>query len=94
MGGTRAAPDPRLRSLMRRRLRTALLGTGWLVLLLGSLPLLLELSPAAADFRIAGIRLAWLLLGVLAYPVLWLMGRWYVRRVERDEAAERTGART
>jgi hypothetical protein len=31
------------------------------------------------------VPLAWLVLGGLVYPFLWLLGRGYVRRAERNE---------
>ncbi|MGW5424949.1 hypothetical protein [Streptomyces sp. NPDC003943] len=66
-----------VRSLMRSQLRAALIGLGWLALLVGSLPLLLALpAPEAA---------VWLALGIGVHPVVWAVAHWYVRRAERNE---------
>ncbi len=87
------APDEdRLRRLIRAQWRAAVLAGGVLVLLLGSLPLLFALSPALAALRVAGVGIAWVVLGVLAYPVLYAIGRWYVARAEANEAAFTAGS--
>lgn len=90
---TRPAPpvppvplDPEAAGLIRRQLSVALRAAGALVLLIGTLPLVMAFVPGAATARIGGLGLAWLLLGVAAYPVMWLIGRWYIRQVERNEA--------
>jgi hypothetical protein len=53
--------------------------------LLGGLPLLFAVLPATRDVVVLGLRLPWLLLGVLVYPVLVLGGWLYVRLAERSE---------
>ncbi|MER7670154.1 hypothetical protein ABTY61_17015 [Kitasatospora sp. NPDC096128] len=78
--------DPEAAGLIRRQLSVALRAAGALVLLIGTLPLVMAFVPGAATARIGGLGLAWLLLGVAAYPVMWLIGRWYIRQVERNEA--------
>ncbi|MFJ9850370.1 hypothetical protein [Streptomyces sp. NPDC101150] len=84
--GARPVEDPRLRTLMNRQLRAALLGSAALVLLLGLLPLLLPLLPAHGS-RSGGGLLVWGILGVAAYPALVVIARWYVRRAEHNEAS-------
>jgi hypothetical protein len=72
-------------SLLREQLRLAL---GILALLLGTvglLPLLFHVVPALGTVHLLGMPLAWLLLGVLVYPFLFLLGWFYVRRAERNE---------
>ncbi|MFF4172386.1 hypothetical protein [Streptomyces sp. NPDC001744] len=66
-----------VRSLMRSQLRAALTALGALALLVGALPLVLALPAPEA--------LVWLALGVGAYPVVWGIALWYVRRAERNE---------
>ncbi|MFF9854024.1 hypothetical protein [Streptomyces litmocidini] len=66
-----------VRSLMRSQLRAALTALGALALLVGSLPLLLALPAPEA--------LVWAALGFGAYPVVWAVAHWYVRRAERNE---------
>lgn len=74
-----------LGSLLREQLYLALRVLGVLALSVGSLPLLFHLFPGLAERHVLGLPLAWLLLGVLVYPWLLLLGRWFVRRAERNE---------
>ncbi|MGW6843220.1 hypothetical protein [Streptomyces sp. NPDC054958] len=69
-----------VRALMRSQLRAALGSLAGLVALIGTLPLVFALcdDPSAP--------LIWVALGVLVYPVMWLIARWYVTRAERNEA--------
>lgn len=84
---SRPAPEAaRVQALMRGQLRAALTATAALVLLLGSLPLVFALAPAVDRARIGGLGIAWVVLGLFAYPLLLLIARWYVSRVERNEA--------
>lgn len=72
-------------SLLREQLRLAL---GILLLLgvtVGPLPLMFHLLPRLGGAHVLGIPLAWLVLGVLVYPYLFLLGWLYVRRAERNE---------
>jgi hypothetical protein len=74
-----------LGSLLREQLALAVRVLAVLALTVGSLPLLFNIFPGLADQQVLGVPLAWLLLGVLVYPWLVLLGRWYVRRAERNE---------
>ncbi len=74
-----------LGSLLREQLALAVRVLAVLALTVGSLPLLFHVFPGLADRHVVGVPLAWLLLGVLVYPWLVLLGRWYVRRAERNE---------
>lgn len=74
-----------MRSLLREQLRLAGIVLGVLALTLGALPLLFHLVPDLADARLGPLPLAWLLLGLLAYPWLVLVGWWYLRRAEANE---------
>ncbi|MFI8386850.1 hypothetical protein [Streptomyces sp. NPDC085540] len=69
-----------VRALMRSQLRVALGALVALVSLIGTLPLVFALS------RDASGPLVWVALGLLVYPVMWLIARWYVTRAERNEA--------
>ncbi|MFI5830075.1 hypothetical protein ACIA6C_22995 [Streptomyces sp. NPDC051578] len=69
-----------VRALMRSQLRAALCALGALALLVGVLPLVFLLP------RVASGALVWVVLGVLVYPVMWFIARWYVTRAERNEA--------
>jgi hypothetical protein len=75
-----------MRSLLRSQLRLALSVLAATGVLLGGLPLLFALVPSVAEARVLGAPLPWLLLAVLAYPMLWLAARYYVRQAERNEA--------
>lgn len=54
-------------------------------LALGVLPLLFALFPEIGRFDVFGLRLPWLLLGVLVYPFLLGLGFWHTRTAERVE---------
>ncbi|MEW2135471.1 hypothetical protein AB0892_02485 [Streptomyces sp. NPDC005409] len=69
-----------VRALMRSQLRAGLGALAALASLVGALPLLFALPRAASG------PLVWVALGLLVYPVMWLIARWYVTRAERNEA--------
>jgi hypothetical protein len=52
---------------------------------LGVLPLLFAMFPEIGRIEVFGIRLPWLLLGVLVYPFLFGIGLWHTRTAERVE---------
>ncbi|QIG44906.1 hypothetical protein G5V58_20910 [Nocardioides anomalus] len=72
-------------SLLREQLYLAVRVLGVLAVSVGSLPLVFHLFPSLAARHVLGLPLAWLLLGVLVYPWLLVLGRWFVRRAERNE---------
>jgi hypothetical protein len=74
-----------MRSLLREQLRLAVRVLTALALTLGLLPLAFHLWPQLGDARVGPVPLAWLLLGVLAYPWLALLGWLHVRRAEANE---------
>ncbi len=55
------------------------------VLSLGVLPVLFALFPQLGLVEVLGLRLPWLLLGVLVYPFLLGLGWWHVRSAEKIE---------
>jgi len=73
-------------SLMRSQLRLALVVLVVLAATLGLLPLLFWTVPAVADVQLLGVPLPWLLLTVAAFGEIILLGWFYVRRSERNEA--------
>lgn len=75
-----------LGSLLREQLGLAAGVLLALVLGVGSLPLVFHLFPELAELRLLGVPLPWWALGVLIYPVLVLLGWWYVRAAEANEA--------
>jgi hypothetical protein len=54
-------------------------------LTLGLLPLLFAIVPEIGRVEVLGIRLPWLLLGVLVYPFLFGLGLWHTRTAEQLE---------
>jgi uncharacterized membrane protein (DUF485 family) len=76
-----------LRRLMRRQLRLSLASAAaFLVALLG-LPLLNYLFPEFMARRVWGFTLTWLVLGVLFFPLVWLISWVFIRRsIAREEA--------
>jgi hypothetical protein len=52
---------------------------------LGGLPLLFAVAPSVGSVNVFGVKLPWLLLGVLAYPFLVGVGLAYVHLAERNE---------
>ncbi len=77
--------DALVRGLMRAQLGLALRLGVTTALLIASIPLLGTVFPTLGEATIAGIRLNWLVLGVLIYPLLYLVGRVYVRIAEQAE---------
>lgn len=75
-----------IRGLMRAQLALAVRVAVVAVLVFGSIPLIAFAFPAFADAVVFGVRLPWLILAVLAYPVLYGLGRVYVRGAERNES--------
>lgn len=77
--------DALVRGLVRAQLGLALRLAAVAVCAVALIPLLLGLFPQVDDVQIAGIRLNWLILAVLVYPVLYGVGRLYVRLAEQGE---------
>ncbi len=76
---------------MRRQLRLSIAcAATFLVALLG-LPLLNYFFPELMAARVFGFTLTWSLLGVLFFPLVWLISWFFIRRsiaLEEAEAAE------
>jgi hypothetical protein len=72
-------------SLIRSQLALALRIGGIALITLGSLPAMFVIFPVLGRFELFGLRLPWLLLGVLAYPFLLALGWMYARSAERLE---------
>jgi hypothetical protein len=71
--------------LVKVQLRTAVLLALLVVVVFGSLPVLFYLVPGFSQLSLAGIPVAWLILGVLPFPFLFGVGLWYNRLAERHE---------
>ena len=74
-----------MRSLIRSQLRAALTVTTTLVLSIGALPIVFLAFDSVTEFRVAGVPLPWIVLGVVVYPALLLLGWLYLRQAERAE---------
>ena len=58
---------------------------GGTLLLLALLPLVFYLLPWVAEVELVGVRLPWLLLGLLPFPLCYGVGYAYRRLAERHE---------
>jgi len=74
-----------VQGLIRAQLGVALRLSLVVTVLLGGLPLLFAAAPGLSDVEVLGLRLPWLLLGVLAYPFLYAVAWVHVRLAERNE---------
>jgi hypothetical protein len=74
-----------LRSLTRAQLMLAVRIFAVFGFFLLGLPALFATHPEMADYRILGLPVPWLLLGLGVYPLLVLLGLLYVRQAERNE---------
>lgn len=75
-----------LRGLMRAQLRLAATILGLGVVGLGGLPLLFWLFPSTRTVRLFDLPLAWLVVGVIIYPVTVVAAAYFVRRATRIES--------
>jgi hypothetical protein len=73
------------RDLIRSQLMVTLRFGALAVLVLGTLPALLTLLPTVGQFHVLGLRVPWLLLGVLMYPFLVGVAWRYTRVADRVE---------
>ncbi len=74
-----------VRGLIRAQLRVAA-GLGALTAaFLATIPLLAYLVPAFSRTSLLGVRLPWLVIGVLPFPLLLLVGSAFNRAAERNE---------
>ena len=80
-----ALGDVYLRSLLREQLGLAGRVLAVVALTLGIVPLVFVLWPDLAEVEVAGLPVAWVLLGVAVHPFLLWLGWRYVHRVERNE---------
>ena len=77
--------DALVRGLVRAQLGLALRLATVVMCAVVAIPLAGSLFPALATTSVLGIRLNWLVLAVLAYPMLYGVGRLYVRLAEQGE---------
>lgn len=77
--------DALVRGLMRAQLGLALRLAVVVVSTIVAIPLLGNAFPAMEQLTLFGIRINWLILGALLYPLLYGVGWLYVRLAEQNE---------
>lgn len=86
-----------LHRLMRRQLRLSIACAATFLIALLGLPLLNYFAPELMATRVAGFTLTWLLLGVLFFPLVWVIAFYFIKRsiaLEDAEAARTKNAST
>jgi hypothetical protein len=74
-----------VRQLIRAQFKSAVRTWGATTLFLMALPALFFFLPQLSEFTFAGVRLPWLVLGILPFPLLFGAGYWYNLKAERQE---------
>jgi len=77
--------DALVRGLVRAQLGLALRLAAVVVCIIVAIPLLGNAFPAFEQLTVAGIKINWLILGVLLYPLFYGVGWLYVRIAEQSE---------
>ncbi|MCU0752641.1 MAG: DUF485 domain-containing protein [Akkermansiaceae bacterium] len=77
-----------LLGLMKRQLRLSIACASAFLLLLFGLPVMNYLAPAFMATRVGGFTLSWLVLGVLFFPYVWIIAKWFIVRSIALENAE------
>jgi uncharacterized membrane protein (DUF485 family) len=77
-----------LKGLMTRQLKLSISCAAAFLLLLFGLPLLNYLAPELMARRVGGFTLSWLVLGVLFFPYVWIIAKWFIVRSIALENAE------
>ncbi|AIU10195.1 hypothetical protein [Mycolicibacterium smegmatis] len=77
--------DALVRGLMRAQLGLALRLAAVVVSIVAAVVLFTTAAPELASLSVFGIRLNWLILAGLIYPLLYGVGRIYVRLAEQGE---------
>lgn len=81
-----AAQAALIRTVMGRQAALSLRVAAVFLVLIFGLPIVNWLLPDLAGMRIGGFTLTWLFLGVLFYPLTWLLSGYFVRESDRLEA--------
>ncbi|MBC8101595.1 MAG: DUF485 domain-containing protein [Cytophagales bacterium] len=74
------------RAMMRRQAALGVRVAAVFLVLIFGLPLVNWLMPQVAGIRVGGFTLTWLLLGVLFYPITWLLSGYFIRESDKIEA--------
>ena len=81
------------KKMMKKQLRLSLSVAVVFVVVLVGLPLVNFYLPDLAKTNIGGFSMTWLILGILFYPLTWILSTWFVNgseKIERDIVAEET----
>ena len=79
-----------LHRLMRRQLQLSIACAATFVVALLGLPLLNYFAPELMARRVAGFTVTWLILGILFFPLVWIISFYFIKRsmaLEQEEAA-------
>ncbi len=80
-----------LHTLMRRQLKLSVACAAAFLLMLFGVPLANYFAPALMATRVGGFTLSWLLVGVLAFPAVWAISWYFIRKstwLENDEVGQ------
>ncbi len=83
-----------LSAVMKRQVTLSLRVAAIFIAVLLGLPLLNAYAPQLAQKNIGGFSLTWLVLGVLFYPLTWILSRWFItssNKIEDDLTREYGG---
>jgi uncharacterized membrane protein (DUF485 family) len=72
--------DAFLHRLMRRQLRLSVACAAAFFIALLGLPLVNYFAPELMARRVAGFTLSWLILGILFFPLVWVISFYFIRR--------------
>lgn len=81
-----AAQAALIRTVMGRQAALSIRVAAVFLILIFGLPVVNWLLPDLAGARIGGFTFTWLFLGVLFYPLTWLLSGYFVRQSDRLEA--------
>lgn len=76
-----------LKAVMRSQAALSLRIASVFLGLILALPLINYFLPDVAAFNIGGFTLSWLILGVLFYPITWVLSKWFIlasNKIETD----------
>jgi fatty acid desaturase len=74
-----------VRQLIHAQFKAAVVAWLSVMVFFVTLPALFYFVPELSDVAVAGVRLPWLVLGLVPFPLLFAAGYWYNHRAERQE---------
>lgn len=72
--------------VIRRQAALSIRVAAVFMIIIFGLPLVNWLQPQIASRNVGGFTLTWLILGVLFYPITWLLSGYFIRASDRIEA--------